>query len=499
MNIDPLQNHRVLVIDDNRSIHDDFCKILSTSGAEAQNSVEDALFGETTAPLLQLPTFDIDSAYQGQEGVDFIVKSLQESRPYAMAFVDVRMPPGMDGIETTGKIWEKYPDLQVVICTAYSDYSWDETLQKLGYSDRLVILKKPFDNIEVLQLAISLTEKWRLHQQAKLRLVDLEQMVQERTRDLETANTSLAMANHEMTRANGRLAQEMKTRLQMEVELRQAQKLESVGRLASGIAHEINTPVQFVGDSIHFLREATNDLIGVIAKLKVVQQSVVSGSPSIEAANEAAAAEAQADLPYLLAHVPKAFDCSMDGLHRVTTIIRSMKEFAYPDAKEMTAVDLNRAIENTLIIARNEYKYISEVETHFGELPNVTCYASDFNQVILNLLVNAAHAIEDVVKGTDHKGLITIRTSLDGDDAVISVTDTGCGIPEDIREKIFDPFFTTKKIGRGTGQGLSIAHSVIVDKHKGQLYAESTVGQGTTFFIRLPVKGPLAASPQAAP
>jgi len=307
------------------------------------------------------------------------------------------------------------------------------------------------------------------------------------------------MANHEMTRANGRLAQEMKTRLQMEVELRQAQKLESVGRLASGIAHEINTPVQFVGDSIHFLREATNDLIGVIAKLKVVQQSVVSGSPSIEAANEAAAAEAQADLPYLLAHVPKAFDCSMDGLHRVTTIIRSMKEFAYPDAKEMTAVDLNRAIENTLIIARNEYKYISEVETHFGELPNVTCYASDFNQVILNLLVNAAHAIEDVVKGTDHKGLITIRTSLDGDDAVISVTDTGCGIPEDIREKIFDPFFTTKKIGRGTGQGLSIAHSVIVDKHKGQLYAESTVGQGTTFFIRLPVKGPLAASPQAAP
>ena len=195
MNFDPNQNHRILVIDDNPAIHEDFRKILckpKISGELAD--AEAALFGEETAPI-KMPEFQIDSAYQGQEGLAMIEQSLQEGRPYAMAFVDVRMPPGWDGVESTAKIWEKYPDLQVVICTAYSDYSWEEMLKKLGYSDRLVILKKPFDNIEVLQLAISMTEKWRLYQQARLRLGDLETMVQERTEALQKMNSELGAAN----------------------------------------------------------------------------------------------------------------------------------------------------------------------------------------------------------------------------------------------------------------------------------------------------------------
>src|ERR1700734_1312255 len=195
MPMNPRKNHRILVIDDNRAIHDDFRKILIT--ASLPNDLEEdeaALFGEITTKF-ELPEFEIDSAYQGQEGLDLIERSLLEDRPYALAFVDVRMPPGWDGVETTCKIWELYPDLQVVICTAYSDYSWEEMLGMLGYSDRMVILKKPFDNMEVLQLAISMTEKWRLYQQTKLHLDDLERMVEERTLALNGANLDLRSAN----------------------------------------------------------------------------------------------------------------------------------------------------------------------------------------------------------------------------------------------------------------------------------------------------------------
>ena len=173
----PTHNRRILVIDDNGAIHEDFRKILSRGKARTNDldAAEAELFGETPAAPVQFPEFEIDSAYQGQEGLALVEKSLEQNRPYAMAFIDVRMPPGWDGVETTAQIWEKYPDLQVVICTAYSDYSWEEMLKKFGYSDRLVILKKPFDNIEVLQLAVSLTEKWHLHQQAKSHVHDLEQ------------------------------------------------------------------------------------------------------------------------------------------------------------------------------------------------------------------------------------------------------------------------------------------------------------------------------------
>ncbi len=196
MIVNPNNNHRILVIDDNKDIHDDFRKILARRKATVGSLNEaKAILFEEEARQVDLPEFQIDSAFQGQEGLDSIEKSLQQNCPYSMAFVDVRMPPGWDGVETTAQIWQKYPDLQVVICTAYSDYSWEEMLKKLGYSDRLVILKKPFDSIEVLQLAISMTEKWRLYYQAKLRLDELEAMVRARTVELEKTNNELAEAN----------------------------------------------------------------------------------------------------------------------------------------------------------------------------------------------------------------------------------------------------------------------------------------------------------------
>lgn len=179
MKFNPLKNRRILLIDDNRDIHEDFRKILwrPSQSKDHVTAYGDALFGETT-PKFQFPTFEIDSAYQGQQGLELIEKSLREDRPYALAFVDVRMPQGWDGVETACKIWEKYPCLQVVLCTAYSDYSLEDLVTKLGFLDRLVVLKKPFEAIEVLQLAVSMTEKWRLDQQTKLRVDNLEKLVQ---------------------------------------------------------------------------------------------------------------------------------------------------------------------------------------------------------------------------------------------------------------------------------------------------------------------------------
>jgi two-component system, NtrC family, sensor kinase len=181
---------------------------------------------------------------------------------------------------------------------------------------------------------------------------------------------------------------------------------------------------------------------------------------------------------------------SLEGLERVATIVRSMKEFSHPAQDAPSSADLNSAIQSTLTIALNEYKYVADVETHLEDIPPVVCYVGEFNQVLLNLIVNAAHAIREVVAGTQSKGLITVRTREDGDNVVISVQDTGNGIPEGIQDKIFDPFFTTKEVGKGTGQGLSIARSVIVDKHRGSLKFETERGAGTTFFIRMPVDGP---------
>jgi len=279
---------------------------------------------------------------------------------------------------------------------------------------------------------------------------------------------------------------------ELEVQLRQAQKLESVGRLASGVAHEINTPVQFVSDNVQFLKEAFSDLPPLIEQYRRLRAAVAAGSATVEMADEIAEAEEAADVSYLLGNAPAAVERSLEGLQRIAVIVRSMKQFAHPDQKEMTAIDLNQALTSTLTIAHNEYKYVAELETSLGALPPVTCHAGEMNQVFLNILVNAAHAIGDVVRGSELKGRITVTSRCEGQDVLVSITDTGAGIPEAIRDRIFDPFFTTKEVGKGTGQGLAIARTVVVDKHGGEIAVESEVGRGTTFLIRLPVEGKAA-------
>jgi PAS domain S-box-containing protein len=275
-------------------------------------------------------------------------------------------------------------------------------------------------------------------------------------------------------------------RHQMEFELQQAQKLESVGRLASGVAHEINTPIQFVNDSLEFLRDGLKDLLPLLGKYRKLRETA-GGRIAPEAVAEIEQAEIDADLDFLLENLPKAIERSADGLSRVANIVRAMKDFAHPDAKEKSYSDINRGVATTLTIASNEYKYVANVQTELSELPPVLCHLSELNQVFLNLIVNAAHAIGDVVKGTDRKGLIKVTTRQDGQEVVVSISDTGSGIPNEIRQKIFDPFFTTKEVGRGTGQGLAIARNVVVEKHGGTITVESEVGRGSTFVLRLPI------------
>jgi signal transduction histidine kinase len=310
-------------------------------------------------------------------------------------------------------------------------------------------------------------------------------------RMLEEIRRQCAAAHEQKDRAEAALARlhsEIELRRRAESELRQAQKLESVGRLAAGVAHEINTPVQFVSDSLEFVRDSTAELLDAMTKLEVVERSVLDGAPSREAAELAAATTEAIDLPYIAANLPRALDRAHEGLSRVATIVRSMKEFAHPDGEDMQPADLNHAIESTLTIARNEYKDIAVLETSFGELPAVCCYLGELNQAVLNIVVNAAHAIGDVVAGTGSMGKIRIETRCEGDDAVIAIGDTGGGIPAAIQDHIFDPFFTTKPVGRGTGQGLAVAHSVIVDKHHGRISFETQPGKGTTFVLRVPIR-----------
>lgn len=285
------------------------------------------------------------------------------------------------------------------------------------------------------------------------------------------------------------VSQEVTARKRTEAELLAARHMALLGTLAAGVAHEINTPIQFIGDSIAFLRGATQDLLRLYGKLQELQADAAAGKPLAQAATAAAQAEQEADLPFLRENIPDAFERCIEGLGRVSNIVRSLKEFAHPGARDMVAVDLNRLIENTLTIARNEYKYVARLQTQLVELPPVTCHAGEIGQAVLNIVVNAAHAIGEVVKDTGEMGLLSVRTEVDGDTVLIAISDTGCGIPEEIQPRIFDPFFTTKEVGKGTGQGLAIACSTVRQRHGGDLTFDTKVGTGTTFYIRIPLSG----------
>jgi PAS domain S-box-containing protein len=280
----------------------------------------------------------------------------------------------------------------------------------------------------------------------------------------------------------------------LEISLRHAQRLESIGILAAGIAHEINTPIQFVGDNISFLGSSYADLCVLIESYR----GMIAENAPAEVCAAADRAYEDGDIAYVTQEAPGAIKNALDGVKRVKEIVQAMKSLAHQDRGERTTTDLNTAIMNALTVARNEYKYIADVESDLGDIPPVSCFLSDMNQVFLNLIVNAAHAIADRIANTNERGLIKIRTWTEGPMVAIALSDTGTGIKEDCRQRIFEPFFTTKEVGKGTGQGLAIARAVVVDKHKGSLSFDTELGRGTTFYVRIPIEAPCADTKKSA-
>lgn len=339
--------------------------------------------------------------------------------------------------------------------------------------------------------------------------LNLEERIKHRTVELECRNASLKEEIQERHRAESELkafsAQlEHRNRELKETQgqLVQAQKLEAIGQLAAGIAHEINTPTQYIGDNVRFLKDAFVSLQGVLADFDVLLKAAHAQATLREQVSSVEKKLLQADMEFLSDEIPQAIEQTLEGVGRVSRIVSAMKEFSHPGIKEKSGTDLNRAIQTTLTIAHNEYKYVAEAVVQYDkDLPYVPVLIGEFNQVILNLVVNAAHAIGDKLKAADSgkgaRGTITVQTLRDGDYVVVRIGDTGTGIPESIRNRIFDPFFTTKEVGKGSGQGLAIARSTIVDKHGGTLSFETENGKGTTFIVRLPIS-PVVSRKSAA-
>jgi PAS domain S-box-containing protein len=306
-------------------------------------------------------------------------------------------------------------------------------------------------------------------------------------------NTSIALNIDLQNRKTGfrGLVRDISGRKKSEDQLNKTLRLESIGQLSAGIAHEINTPIQYVGDNIQFLKDSFGDILNLLNSALAYVKMPAAGPGKESAVSDIEEIMKSIDSDYLIDEIPRAIEQSINGLQRVSEIVKAMKQFCHPGKEEKQASDLNAAIKNVVTVAKNEWKYVADVVTDLDEaLPLVPCRLGEINQVILNLIINAVDAIKDALgKDGTGKGTIRITTTHDDSWAEIRISDTGTGIPSEIRSKIFNPFFTTKEVGKGTGQGLAISHSIIVKKHGGTIGFETEMGKGTTMIVRIPLKG----------
>jgi two-component system NtrC family sensor kinase len=435
-------NNRILIVDDNPAIHQDFRKVLGAHrrSEPALLKVETALFG-LAEPEVPSAEFELDSVYQGQEALERVRKAQAEGKPYAVAFVDVRMPPGWDGVETVTRIWQVCPELQVVVCTAYSDYSWDEMLRKLGSTDNVVILKKPFDNVEVLQLASALTRKWELNRQAQLKVDELTRMVAERTSQLEKANRELL--------------REMEERSSAERQLRHAQKMEAIGQLAAGVAHDFNNVL-----------------------------TVIHGHASM------LSMRLGADGP----HAKSVSEIRLSA-ERAANLVRQLLMFGRKQVMQFRNVELSEVLRSVSGMLRQLVGEHISVETECSpELPAIFADRGMVEQVIVNLTINARDAMlrggRVVLRGTevvvDQERCSKNPEASCGRFVCLTVSDTGCGMDPQAMAHLFEPFYTTKEVGKGTGLGLATVYG-IVKQHRGWIDVQSIPNGGTTFEIFFPV------------
>lgn len=444
---DPLHvNHRILIVDDNTTIHEDFRKILSPTdyGESELNALEAAVFGEEQTPRVR-PEFELAFAAQGDGAVKLVEMGLQQGRPFALALVDVRMPPGMDGIATIKNMWKIQPDLQVAICTAYADYSWDDMVDQLGISHRLLILKKPFDPIEVIQIANGLTSKWGFERESSLRQLGLQTRLWDSTKRTEDVYA--------------RLRQEHDDRVRLEEDIRKMQKMDALGGLAAGIAHDFNNVL-----------------------------TVIQGHLSMNLMN--------GDQP------PGIADSMGEVLlaaRRAADLTKQLLNFTSRDYKAPRPVELAQEIEAELELLKRTLGNQVELEVkHAEDLPEVMADPGSLGQVVVNLAVNARDAMPQGGKLVISTKLVHLKTEDEalevhadarvGRFAVISIRDNGGGMPPDVLKLIFDPFFTTKESGKGTGMGLPMVRGLT--RHMGGwVTVTSEIGEGSDFQIYLPLAG----------
>ncbi len=441
------RNNRILIVDDNLSIHDDFRKILAEKRRTAGLAEVEALFfGQSGIEPLR---FELTFATQGEEAIALTTEARIAGRPFALVFMDVRMPPGMDGITAASRLWQLDPDLQIVICSAFSDYSWADMTAQLGSTDRWVILKKPFDNIEVLQFAHALTEKWALRQQTKLQVLELEQRVAARTSDLQSALERLQRESAE------RLRSEEERRV-LERKFEETQRLESLGVLAGGIAHDFN-----------------NILTGILGSASLARLDAASGS----------------DLDEHLQRIERN-SC------RAAELCEQMLAYAGKGQVTLRPLDLNDLIRESLELMQSSIPKDASFNVRFAPvLPMICGDISRTRQVIMNLVINAAESLaqspRQVTLSTQNitlnEGAIASLTfaggAVPGDYACIEVADTGTGMSQDTLRRIFEPFYTTKFTGRGLGL---CAVQGIIRSRGGALDVTSELGKGTTFRVYFP-------------
>lgn len=444
------QNRRILLIDDTAASHEDFRKILTAASTVA--------------------AFELESASHGEAGLAKVVRSRAAGQPYAMAFVGMGMRSGWDGVKTIERLWEVDPLLQIVAYNPDADYVWGDLLAQLDLDDRLLILKSPFASIEVRQLANALIAKRQMTQQAALKMAGLEAAVAERTRDLRQANCALTA--------------EIAERGRLESQLVQSEKLAAIGQLAAGVAHHINNPLGFALSNLGTLSGYLNALLSMLAAYEVA----ASQFGSAEEVGKLRRLWLLLEIDHLKADLPGLFDETRDGLARVRRIVDDLRNFARIDSpSDWQWFNLHRGIDAALNLAGGEVKEKTEVIKEYGALPEIECLPSQLNQVIMNLLLNAAQAIGD------ERGRIVVRTGRADDHVWLEVEDSGSGIAAENLPRIFDPFFTTRAVGKGSGLGLSMSYG-IVHNHHGRIEVRSEIGKGTTFRVVLPVRQPAVAA-----
>jgi two-component system cell cycle sensor histidine kinase/response regulator CckA len=559
-------HHRILVVDDNPGIHDDFRKILLGHGANnpALDAAEAILFDDSAAAERQhRVTFAVDSAFQGYEALEMVKTALAEGRPYSLAFVDVRMPPGWDGIETISQLWDAAPALQVVVCTAYSDYSWDKMSAKLGVSDNLVLLKKPFDNVEVLQLSHALTKKWLVTGQAQLRLDELERMVAKRTHELEGANAELRISEERFSQAfqNSPMPQAIQTiRAQRFVdanaaflamtgfqrddllqrtpldlhlcldydprffaEAREGQAVREVAATISTRAGDLRQvllsmePLSLGGEPhVLLMVQDISDRLTLETQLRQAQK--------MEAVGQLAAGVAHdfnnlltviiGNCEFLLMRHP-AGDPSFKEINevhqnalRAATLVGQLLAFSRKQTMQPKVLALNDVVGELAQMLRRLLREGIELKVEKDEaLWPVHADEAQLSNALINLVVNARDAMPSGGSVSIRLANETVRTSSSLGSAImpageyvrLEVTDTGIGMSKEIQSKIFDPFFTTKPVGQGTGLGLATVYG-IVKQSGGFIDVRSDVGKGTSFLIYLPRHaGEMPQAVEAAP